>query len=117
LSSDYEESDYLLRGEDGCFLDVLDYLLKPSVVKLIIFYLPPKPGRPIGGKVLPDVGEVSFSIFLRDKSKGVILLLLKDMPPRTLPEDFIGIKLIKFVLPELDILAFLLLVSGEFIVF
>jgi hypothetical protein len=87
---------------------LLDYLLKPSVVKLIIFYFPAKPGLPIGGNVVPDVGEVSLSCPLRELSKGVNLLLLKDRPPpATFPEDFIGIRLMNEVVAVFDILEFL----------
>jgi hypothetical protein len=86
---------------------LLDYLLKPSVVKLIIFYFPPNPGLPIGGSVVPDVGEVSLSWPFKELSKGVNLLLLKERPPATLPDDFIGIRLINEVVAVFDILGFL----------
>lgn len=96
---------------------LLDYLLKPSVVKLIIFYFPPNPGLPIGGNVDPDVGEVSLSLFFRELSKGVNLLLLKESPPATFPDDFIGIRFMNEVVAVLDIFGFRLLGSGELMVF
>ena len=93
-------------GDEEFFLVLLDYLLKPSVVKLIIFYFPPNPGLPIGGRVVPEVGEVSLSLFFRELSKGVNLLLLKESTPATFPEDFIGIRLMKEVVAVFDILGF-----------
>ncbi len=86
-------------------------------MKLIIFYLSTNPpGRPIGGKVEPEVGEVSFSICLRELSKGVNLLLINDMPPATFPDDFIGIRFMNEEVAVFDILGFRLLTSGEVIV-
>lgn len=84
-------------------------------MKLIIFYFS-APGRPIGGNVVPEVGEVSLSLCRSELSKGVNLLLLKDMPPATFPDDFIGIRFMNEVVAVLDILGFRLLGSGEFIV-
>lgn len=76
-------------------------------MKLIIFYLSPNPpGRTIGGNLVPEVGEVSLSKFLIELSKGVNLLLLKDIPPATFPDDFIGIRFKKEVVAVFDILGF-----------
>ena len=92
-------------------------LLKPSVVKLIIYYFPDIPGRPIGGNAEAEVGDILSGtswLFLIEESRGVSLLLLNVMPP--FPVVFIGIKFRNELVAVFDMDAFLWLGSGEWLV-